>query len=107
MSERALGFVEDWISENVDAEEGTPEAIATHAKALASQCLADANAEGIPASEISESIDDLAAFIAGAIEEANERDEHDDDDDDVLADPEGIRDAADDALEDEDEDEKQ
>ena len=81
MSERALGFVEEWISEHVGAQDHRPEGDNSRAKALASQCLADANAQGISAFEIGEAIDDLAAFIAGAIEEANEREEEDNEDD--------------------------
>jgi hypothetical protein len=129
MSERALGFVEEWISENIhaqtiastntqkDAQEnvqendqddsaGDPQDVAAgdlqdvaagdpqdnaegslqdnavddppvvidpQARAYASQCLAAAEAEGISSLEIQESIEDLAAFMAAAIQEANER----------------------------------
>ena len=69
MSERALGFVEEWISENVSAADQRPDGDDSRAKALASQCLAAANAQGISQSEIGEAIDDLPAFIAGAIAE--------------------------------------
>ena len=75
MSERALAFVEEWISDHITAKdaEGNIEA---RAKALADQCLADASKEGIPASEIGEAIDNLPDFMVGAIEEAEEREEH-------------------------------
>jgi hypothetical protein len=76
MSERALGFVEEWISEHVRAEDDAPEGDDARAKALATQCLAAANAQGISQAEISEAIDDLTAFIAGAIEEASDREVH-------------------------------
>jgi hypothetical protein len=82
MSERALGFVEEWVSEHVHAQEDPPEGDTTQAKALATQCLADASAQGIPSTEIGEAIDDLTEFMAGAIEEANDRDEHDSEDED-------------------------
>jgi hypothetical protein len=84
MSQRALEFVETWVSENIkatgDEAEGVkpegdkPEADNTAAATvLAAQCLKAAWAEGIPQSEIQEAFDDLAAFIAGEIEEANDR----------------------------------
>jgi hypothetical protein len=73
MSERALGFVEEWTSENVHAEGYTPEGDNSQAKSLAVQCLAAANAQGISEAEIKQSIDDLTEFMAGAIEEANDR----------------------------------
>jgi hypothetical protein len=82
MSERALGFVEEWVSEHVHAHEDPPEGDNSQAKALATQCLADASAQGITSTEIGEAIDDLTEFMAGAIEEANDRDEHDSEDED-------------------------
>jgi hypothetical protein len=107
MSERALGFVEEWISENVSAADHRPEGDDSRAKALASQCLAAANAQGISQSEIGEAIDDLPAFIAGAIEEASERDAHakefeTDEEIEVLVNPDGFENAAEDAVEDAD-----
>ena len=73
MSERALGFVEDWVSQHVHAEGYEPESDNSLAKSLARQCLIDASAQGISEAEIRESIDDLTDFMAGAIEEANDR----------------------------------
>jgi hypothetical protein len=43
------------------------------AKALAAQCVKDAQGKGIAESEINEAFDDLAAFIAGEIKEARDR----------------------------------
>jgi hypothetical protein len=111
MSERARAFVEEWISDHVDAKDADGD-IEARAKALASQCLADAGNKGIPASEIGEAIDDLPEFMIGAIEEAEERDEHahrweTDKEASELVDPQAIEDAEEDALEDEDDDEKQ
>jgi hypothetical protein len=113
MSERALAFVEEWISEHVtgadaDAADGSNGA---RAKALANRCLADASTGGIPAAEISEAIDDLPAFIAGAIEEAKERDDHatgfeTDQEIELLVNPDKFGNAVEDAEEDED-DQKQ
>ena len=45
MSEEALGFVDEWISEHVRPGEHTSDDNNTQAKALAKQCLADASAE--------------------------------------------------------------
>jgi hypothetical protein len=73
MSDRATAFVETWISENINAEGYQADGDNSRAKKFASQCLAAAMAEGIPTTEISEAFDDLAAFIAGEIEEANDR----------------------------------
>ena len=111
VSERALAFVEEWIANHVTAKdaEGDTEA---RAKALADQCLADGGKKGIPASEIGEAIDNLPDFMAGAIEEAEEREEHahgweSDKEATELVDPQAIEDAEEDALEDEEDDEKQ
>jgi hypothetical protein len=70
MSMRAVEFVESWASENIAA--GGQPAGAT-ALTLASRCLQAAIAAGIPRSEIEDTFDDLPAFMAGEIEEANER----------------------------------
>src|SRR5215469_4989180 len=113
MSERALAFVDEWVSGHVRAEDADGD-IDARAKALAGQCLADAGKAGIPAAEIGEAIDDLPDFIMGAIEEAEDRDEHahrqeSDKEAAELIDPDALADAEEDALEDEedDDDEKQ
>lgn len=111
MSERALAFVDEWVSGHVRAEDADGD-IEARARTLASQCLADAGNKGIPASEIDEAIDDLPEFMIGAIEEAEEREEHahrpeSDKEAAELVDPQVIEDAEEDALEDEDDDEKQ
>ena len=90
MSKRALEFVETWVQEKID-EAGIPrEGEESPAKEWAAECVAVANEEGIPASEISEAFDDLAEFIDGEIEEAREReeDEEDEDDDEEFEDDE-------------------
>jgi flagellar hook-associated protein FlgK len=68
MSERALEFVELWVSEHI-----TPASDPSQAKALAAGCLQAAKADGIPQAEVEEAFDDLAGFIAGEIAEANAR----------------------------------
>jgi hypothetical protein len=68
MSERALEFVETWVSQHVTAETDPAQA-----KALARQCQEAASHEGISMSEIDDTFDDLAAFMAGEIAEARER----------------------------------
>jgi len=99
MSERALAFVEEWVSDHVHAGDRS------QPKALARQCLADASAQGIPAGEIGESIDDLEEFMEGALEEANERKAHRAGEDDEGEDDENGEDDEDDDEEDEDDDE--
>ena len=84
--------------------------IEARAKALASQCLAAASKEGIPASEIGEAIDDLADYMMGAIEEAEDREEHahrpeSNKEAAELVDPDAIEDAEEDAREDEEDEE--
>jgi hypothetical protein len=109
MSERALAFVDEWVSDHVSAEDAEGD-IEARAKALASECLAAAGKEGIPASEIGEAIDDLADYMMGAIEEAEDREEHahrpeSDKEAAELVDPDAIEDAEEDAREDEEDDE--
>jgi hypothetical protein len=111
MSERALAFVDEWVTDHVTAKDAEGD-IGARAKALADQCLADASKGGVPASEIGEAIDDLPDFMIGAIEEAEERDEHahqweSDKEAGELIDPQALEDAEEDALDDEDDDEKQ
>jgi hypothetical protein len=111
VSERALAFVEEWIADHVTADDAEGD-IEARAKALADQCLADASKKGIPASEIGEAIDGLPDLMLGAIEEADEREEHahrqeSDKEAAELVDPQAIEDAEEDALDDEDDDQKQ
>jgi hypothetical protein len=110
MSERALAFVEEWIANQITAEDAEGD-IEARAKALADHCLADASKEGILPSEIGEVIDDLPDFMLGAIEEKEDREEHAEDDEDIkeaseLVDPESVENAEEDALEDEDDEDK-
>jgi hypothetical protein len=111
MSERALAFVEEWVSEHVTAADHAGADDTARAKALANRCVADASLAGIPAAEIGEAIDDLPAFIGGAIAEAGERDAHGkefetDEEIEVLVNPDGFENAAEDAAEDEDDEDQ-
>ena len=83
MSERALEFVETWVTEAIEAMDELPaEGDDSKAKALALACIKAARQEGIPESEIKEAFDDLAAFIDGQIEEERDWEEGEEDDDD-------------------------
>ena len=82
MSMRAVEFVENWANENIGEEEIDPANVEQHAADLAARCLEEAVAAGIPKSEIEETFDDLAAFMAGEIEEAAGLDEDDEEPED-------------------------
>jgi hypothetical protein len=97
MSERALEFVETWVSEKIEKAGYPEEGEESPAKEWAAECVQAASDQGIPKGEIDEAFDDLAEFIDGEIEEARERDEDEDEDEDD--------DLYDDEEDDEDEDE--
>jgi multidrug efflux pump subunit AcrA (membrane-fusion protein) len=78
MSERALEFVETWVSQKIDAMDVSAAAkseahLRAQAKSLADQCIKDAARDGIRKIEIDRAFADLAAFIAGQIGEARDR----------------------------------
>ena len=73
MSNRALEFVETWVSEHIYPEGLPPKVDVSGAKALAASCRAAANAAGISDAEIGEQFDNLTTFIAGQIEEAADK----------------------------------
>jgi len=73
MSKRALEFVEAWVSEHIYPEDSPHQVDVSQAKGLAASCRAAATAAGISDAEIEEQFDDLAAFIAGQIEEAADK----------------------------------
>jgi hypothetical protein len=85
MSARAVEFVETWVSEQIEDMNELPEqGNEAAAKKLASQCVQAALEEDIPATEIQDAFDDLAAFIDNEIEEERERREGKDEDDDEM-----------------------
>jgi hypothetical protein len=73
MSESALEFVETWVGEKIEKMTAAPADVAAQAKALATECTAAAQEDGVTQSEINDVFDDLAAFIAGEISEAFDR----------------------------------
>ncbi len=100
MSERALEFVEFWVTEKIE-HEGVPEdGVASPAKRWAVECVEAAGEEGIPASEIAEAFDSLEEFIDGEIAEAKDREEDEDEDED------GEEDELDDDDDDEEDDDE-
>ncbi len=100
MSERALEFVEFWVSEKIE-QEGVPEdGAASPAKRWAAECIEAAGEEGIPASEIEEAFDSLEEFIDGEIAEAKDREEDEDEEEEEEEDED------EDELDDDDDDEE-
>jgi hypothetical protein len=83
MTDKAFAFVDEWVSEHIHAERDDGSAGGElEPAALARQCIADAEAAGIPAAEINDAYEDLAAFMEGQIEEAKERESGESSDDD-------------------------
>jgi hypothetical protein len=62
-------FVEDWIEEHVVEQPTQVPAGVDVAQELASQCIADAQDEGIAAEDIQDEVGDLREYIAEAITE--------------------------------------
>ncbi len=73
MSERALEFIETWVSDNIFSTSAPRQPDRAGADALADNCRAAAHQAGITDTEIGEQFDSLAQFIAGQIDEAAER----------------------------------
>ena len=72
MSNRGIEFVEGWISENVDPEAYAAKGDHSRARALAEQCLADAEAQGISKKVIEDSVGDLTDRMARAMEQSTD-----------------------------------
>jgi hypothetical protein len=79
MSESVIEFVETWVDEKIEAMDAAPADIDAQAKTLAAACIADAQNGGLTQSDINDTFDDLAAFIAAEIEEAFDTDDRSDD----------------------------
>jgi hypothetical protein len=81
MSERAIAFVEEWVSENVELEGNELEVDGSMAaESLAARCLASAKKEGITEAEMNDAFEDLTAFMRNELERIAEQAEDPDDD---------------------------
>jgi Protein of unknown function (DUF2934) len=68
MSNRAVSFVEQWVSENaVKPVEGAPAGDDSEARLRAEACLAAAKDEGIAREDIEEETGDLVAYMGAVI----------------------------------------
>lgn len=92
MSESAIEFVETWVDDKIEEMDAPPTNVETLAKTLATECVAEAQNNGLTQSDINDTFDDLAAFIAAEIEEAFDRnDRSDEDSDSALVDDDDAR----------------
>ncbi len=72
MRERAIAFVEEWVSENVDAEIYESNDDESKAAVYAVQCAAEAKEAGIPDAELIDAFPSLTAFMSAAIVSATD-----------------------------------
>jgi hypothetical protein len=72
MSKAARRFVDQWISDNVEATGEDPGVSTAMAHELATKCLAAANQADIDRAAIEVDCGDLVAYIDAAIARANE-----------------------------------
>jgi hypothetical protein len=72
MSERGMLFVEEWLSNNIQAAGYGPSDDQSQAAKYADDCLAAAERKGITKNEIEEDYGDLVDHMSGAIEDAND-----------------------------------
>jgi hypothetical protein len=86
MSESVIEFVETWVDGKIEAMDAAPADIEAQAKTLAAACIADAQNNGLTQSDINDTFDDLAAFIAAEIGEAFDTDDGSDDGFNLVAD---------------------
>ena len=107
MSESALEFVETWVEEKIEAMDTVPADVEAKAATLAAECIAEAQDDGITQSDIGDTFDDLATFIAGEIEEAfGRKNRHDEGLDLVDDDDARVVNEEEDEEEDEEDDDK-
>jgi hypothetical protein len=71
MTEKAIEFLQEWISEKVHAPE-TPARLDQKAEVLAKQCAAQAANAGVRLEDIEEEVGDLEELIATKLEDAVE-----------------------------------
>ena len=86
MSESAIEFVETWVDNKIEEMDAPPKDIEALAKTLATECIAEAQNGGVTQSDINDTFDDLAAFIAAEIEEAFDRNDRSDEDSSLVED---------------------
>ena len=86
MSESAIEFVETWVDDKIEEMDAPPTDIEALAKTLATECIAEAQNGGVTQSDINDTFDDLAAFIAAEIEEAFDRSDRPDEDSSLVED---------------------
>jgi hypothetical protein len=67
MSERAREFVARWVANNVPVGQPDPEGDNTRARALAPMLLEDAQAAGVPRTEIEVATGDVVSYLAERI----------------------------------------
>ena len=74
MSEQAIEFLEEWISEKVQRPQPvpTPAPLEKQAELLCLKCQADAAKAGVPMDEIVEEVGDLEDLIAAKLEDAEQ-----------------------------------
>ena len=84
MSESAIEFVQTWVDDKIEEMDALPTNIEALAKTLATECIAEAQNGGVTQSDINDTFDDLAAFIAAEIEEAFDRNDRSDEDSSLV-----------------------
>jgi len=71
MSDKAIEFLQEWISEKVHAPE-VPAKVEQEATALAKECAKQAASAGVLLEDIEEEVGDLEQLIAHKLEDAVE-----------------------------------
>ena len=72
MSEQAIEFLEEWISEKVQRPQAAQAPLEKQAEILCLKCQADAAKAGVPLDEIVEEVGDLEDLIAAKLEDAEQ-----------------------------------
>jgi len=71
MSEKAIEFLQEWITEKVQVRPA-PAKIEGHAEMLAKECAAQAAEAGVPLEDIEEEVGDLEELMTTKLEDAIE-----------------------------------
>ena len=75
MSEKAIEFLQEWITEKVQARPA-PAKIEKEAEILAKECVAQAAKAGVAIEDIEEEVGDLEELMTTKLEDAAEADEN-------------------------------